>query len=340
MHHDPAGRGLASFRVDGRWLDQGELARAAQQLADNARTVGIVTGFCARHGNVITAETDGPPGALFLAQALDSLGVEVVLVSDRYGLPLLQAGRKSMRLSCVSLAEMPFEADASERQINAREQDRVSLAWCERFFATGPGSRLTQLIAIERPGPSHTLASLRSQSHDGATPDSEFLDSVPLEDQNICHNMRGVSVNEWTAKTHYLFEWIAERRLPITTLGLIDGGNEIGSGSFAWETLTRAIARGPAARVASRIATDFTLIAGVSNWAAYALSLAVVHLHGRHDLAQSWTLDVQRELVGVLISAGAVDGLTLRPEATVDGLNLDEYLDVLDRMLQVCNTVK
>jgi hypothetical protein len=143
--------------------------------------------------------------------------------------------------------------------------------------------------------------------------------------------MRGESIDAHTAPAARLFEAIAERSLPITTIGIGDGGNEIGMGSFPWEDVATALGgEATAGRIVSRIATDFPLIAGVSNWGAYALALAVARLRGL-EVSNRWLRpEGQRQLIEALVAeAGAVDGRTLRAEATVDGLSLEAYLQLL-----------
>lgn len=336
VHCDPAGRGLASFRQAAAPLDAGQLRGAAVHLAGHAAAVAIVTGFCAQVKDDITAETDGPPGALYLARALLALGVDVLLISDRYALPLIEVGCDLWQLDRKILVEFPFEegtSTAAARARNGPPWDAKTDRWLEQFFAEGPGPRLTHLIAIERAGPSHTLESFEMQSRAAPAPRERFLAEVPAEARNRCHNMRGQSINGLTAKTHRLFEWVSEKHLPITTIGIGDGGNEIGMGRFAWEWLVEASGGGPAGRIACRIATDFTLLSGVSNWAAYALALAVCRLRGQAALGRDWSSANQRELIEAMVQkAGAVDGLTLRREATVDGLPLETFLQPLVAM--------
>ncbi|HEV3136577.1 MAG TPA: glutamate cyclase domain-containing protein [Pirellulales bacterium] len=332
-HRDPAARGLASFRREARPLDAGQLRGAAVHLARHAAGVAIVTGFCAVTNDRVTAETDGPPGALFLARALMALGIQPLVISDRYALPLLEAGCNAWRLDRKILVEFPFEDGdpaAAARANNGPSWDAKTDRWLDGFFAAGPGNRLSHIIAIERAGPSHTLESFQKQSRTAVAPSNSFSADVPAEDRNLCHDMRGQSINGWTAKTHRVFEWIGEKHLPIVTIGIGDGGNEIGMGRFAWELLVEAIGSAPAGRIACRIATDFALIAGVSNWAAYALALALCRLRGHAKLACDWTAPEQRELIELMVrKAGAVDGLSLRPEATVDGLSLETFLQPL-----------
>lgn len=338
MHADPAGRGLASFSYQGDSLDSGQLQAATMQLVRSARAVGIVTGFSVVVDGVISAETDGPPGALFLARALSQLGVEVALISDCYGVQLLEAGTRFWGLDRVTCHEIPFEADVAARGASGEADNTTTGAWCRTFFNSDFGQRLTHLISIERPGPSHTAESIRQQYRDdGGATLARFTAEVPAQEWNHCHNMRGESIQERTAKAHCLFEWIPAHGLPITTIGMIDGGNEIGSGALPWHLLCQAIARGPAGQIACRIATDYVLIAGVSNWAAYALALALGATAERPDLIATWNEPSQRALIEALVhQAGAVDGATRRREATVDSLPLDQYLAVLAEMRAIC----
>jgi hypothetical protein len=335
VHRDPAARGLASYSPAGAPLDSGQMRDAATDLALRAGTVGIVTGFCAVLQDEVTAETDGPPGAMFLARALVACGIDVVLITDRHALPLLEAGRELWKLDRTLLCEFPFEdsetARASNNATHNANADRFTRDFFARFAARDSACPLTHLISIERPGPSHTLDSLRAQGANELTL-ARFDRDVPAAARNVCHTMRGKSINRWTAKTHRLFEWIAEQQLGVTTIGIGDGGNELGMGHFAWELLTAATS-GSAGQIACRITTDYALIAGVSDWAAYGLALAVARLRGVEQPARHWHAHEQRELIEAIVrQTSAVDGVTLRHEPTVDGLHLDVYLEPLVAM--------
>lgn len=328
IHRDPGARGVASFRHRGQWLGQGSLEASARSLAASRPIVGIVTGFCIPAAEPPAAETDGPPGALYLARAILATGGEVVLMSDAYGTPLLETGRRFWNLSAARVLEFPLDDTRSTA---------ASRAWVNEFLASDFGRRMTHLVAIERVGPSHTPESLAAQDRVGACPHEAFALAVPLEDHDVCHNMRGVNIDAYTAKTHLLFEEVRVRGLPVTTLGLADGGNEIGMGSIPWEILRQALASDTAGRIVCRIATDHTLVAGVSNWAAYALGASLVALRDRHHLLRDWGCEVQQSLIEALVhQAGAVDGVTRRREPTVDGLPLSEYLRTLQRVHELC----
>jgi D-glutamate cyclase len=312
VRRDPAGRGVAAHEFGGGWLAAGGLKEAARHLAGHASRVAIVTGFRITHANPPAAETDGPPGALFLARALESLGVEVVLVADRVALPLLEYGcrRWSLRARLCDGATAANDADS--------------------FLRAGDFSHL---ISIEHVGPSHTLASLAAQRRPSTPPIEWFDREVPAEHRDVCHNMRGQRMDrdDDCLPLYRLFETAAGAG--VTTIGIGDGGNEIGMGALAWESLRAALPGERAGRIICRIATDHLVLAGVSNWGGYALALAVAALRDRGDLISSWTSDAQRELIeGLVREAGAVDGVTGRREPTVDGLPLDQYLALLDEM--------
>ena len=62
-------------------------------------------------------------------------------------------------------------------------------------------------------------------------------------------------------------------------------------------------------------------MAGISNWGAYALAASIALLHDRVDLMERHTEESQRLILETIVNeAGAVDGVTQRQQATVDGV--------------------
>ena len=107
------------------------------------------------------------------------------------------------------------------------------------------------------------------------------------------------------------------------TIGIGDGGNEIGMGKVPFATICKNIPNGDA--VACRTATDHLIVAGISNWGAYALAAGVMLLRGKVD-AGLFDVDRERQLLELLVERGPlVDGVTGQRTATVDGLAFDEY---------------
>src|SRR5205807_1527308 len=69
------------------------------------------------------------------------------------------------------------------------------------------------------------------------------------------------------------------RRPPgLPTIGVGDGGNEIGMGKIPWDVIRRNVPNG--GLIACRVPTDYLIVAGVSNWGAYALAAGVALLRG------------------------------------------------------------
>ena len=311
IRRDPARRGLISSEAEFGPLCPGHLRGAATHLAGHARGVGIVTGFYIPKGEPPAAETDGPPGAFFLAKSLHEAGIPTVVITD--------TPCESACLAAADAMEFPRE------QVLACPLGES--AWCDEFWMTSHGQSLTHLIALERVGPSHTVDSLRRQKRCGEIPETDFLNRVPESSWNHCHNMRGEIIDAHTAPLHRLFEHAQANSNRMKTIGIGDGGNELGMGSIPWEELTRRLTNPDSARIPCRIATDWNIIAGTSNWGGQALATAVLLLRGEIDLLRDFTFEQQETVLQHIVQHGpAVDGVTRKQEATVDGLPFPTYL--------------
>lgn len=263
---DPGGRNVFGLVL----ADQLRLAAQSLRLA---RRVALVSGFFVPEAGA--GETDGPPGAKIVGDALQSLHIPVDFITDERNAPL-------------------FRALGVEPRVFDGGRDVVAAA-CARYLDE---HRPTHLLSIERVG----------RGVDGRY-----------------RNMRGVDITATTAPLDELFVQASRRGL--TTIGIGDGGNEIGMGRVFADALA-SVNHGPL--LATIVPTDFCLAAGVSNWGALGLVGALSVLEGRDLLPSGDRLvaDVQR-MVSV---GGAVDGVTHRPEATIDGLALAESVRVLEEI--------
>ena len=348
IHRDPARRGLCASELDESGqstllrLGAGQLAAAANELARNAKRVAIVTGFFIPRAQPPCAETDGPPGSLFLAHCLRELGIDTAIVTDDPCAPAVRAAAKEIGFPRDRVFIAPLDAES----------------WCSEFLQSEFARELTHLVSIERVGPSHTPESILksggvksgellvvSGEQDTTAPNSllatnnspllTFLADVASEHHNRCHNMRGVCIDAHTAPLHLLFEQLPQFHPTARTIGIGDGGNEIGMGAIPWAELRHRLAGEQAGRVPCRIPCDFNIVAGTSNWGAMALAAGACLLRDRLDVLRPWTQERHRALLEQLVANGpAVDGVTGRREATVDGLPFLTYIQPWEGILR------
>lgn len=330
IQQDPGGRGLQSDPTDNLvTASHGDFTAACRLIATAAAPrLAIVTGFTIPSARPPCGETDGPLGALFLARALTPLGIPVAIASDGTTLNALRAGVKAAGLEgTVPVVELPDAPGAYGRSLADNfAQDRAQ--YLGEFLArTGPAD---VLIALERVGPNHTLESLR---HAGNPPTrDEFLRDVPAGHLGRCYSMRGRDMTDFTRPAHLLFETPRQVMVGgLSTIGIGDGGNEIGMGKIPWATVRRNIANG--GLVACRVRTDQLIVAGVSNWGAYGLAAGVRILRGVKPDARLYGAEREWALLRTMVDAGPlVDGVTLAPTASVDGLEGASYSEVLRRI--------
>lgn len=315
VRRDPARRGLIATESQFGPLCSGHLAQAARSLAETGRRAAIVTGFFIPHATPPAAETDGPPGAIFLARGLEGVGIETRIITDEN---CASAVRAAAAAADYPLLKVVVLSDDSSR-------------WVDEFFHSEFAAALTHLISVERAGPSHTVESITRQSRTGPSPLNEFERHVPIESRNRCHNMRGVQIDSFGIALDRLFEEHSRFRPGITTIGIGDGANEIGMGIVPWEELWRRLEGSQAPLIPCRISTDWNIIAGTSNWGAYALAASVLLLRGRIDLLKSLDRYSEKNIIEQMVLNGpAVDGVTGRQEATVDGLPFLTYIQALE----------
>ncbi len=118
------------------------------------------------------------------------------------------------------------------------------------------------------------------------------------------------------------------------TIGIGDGGNEIGMGKIPHETIVKNIPNGDL--IHCRVPTDHLIVCGVSNWGAYALAAGVYVLRGVKPAPDLFDPDREREILEVMVREGPlVDGVTGKQTATVDGLTWDEYVKPLIRIRKI-----
>ena len=254
-------RGVAALRP---YLPDDFCEQAARFVLSSPGTTLIATGFYISMGRA--PETDGPPGALALGRALQSLGRRVVYITDHYGVPLLHP----FVCSESQIVEFPIVDDGASRE-----------------FASNLLARLepSLLISIERCG---------------LTGDDTYL------------NMRGVDISTHTARLDHLF-----LQHP-STIGIGDGGNEIGMGNLM-EHIPK-VDRLPSNPAITR--TTYLVISSTSNWGGYGLVAALSRLVGRCLLP---SLEGEEDIIRRMVDLGAVDGVVGASQYSVDAMSIEEH---------------
>lgn len=212
---------------------QGELYRAANELL-TAKRVAIITGFPCLMDFTPPTETDGPLGALAIARSLLALGKEVIIVTDECnGEPLLAA------VSASGLYGPKLQLECFAGGIGYDDGEAARLKEI--------GQKVDVVVAIERAGP----------SSDGKYKTMRGFDMshlvAPLE--LLFRNGEDFDENDNSTEEPVLMK---------RTIGIGDGGNEVGMGKIYDKILASSISK--AAEIACVVPSDHLIVASVSNW--------------------------------------------------------------------------
>lgn len=334
MAGSDVGRGSETLMTYSR----GDLFRAARHLIagkeDRPARALVVTGFYIPKAERPAAETDGPLGALEVCMALRAIGGDAWLVSDECCEPVIrpsalgflpddhvliapnvnasnvsdspesvsQGTKSSPRMSDSgesvnrNVKTGSWMSDSPESGIRATPESAACPsaharfdAWFNRVIDLAKAERIDTLIYVERVGP----------ARDGSP-----------------HNMRGIDITEWTAPLSQL------TLLGLHTIGVGDGGNEIGMGRVEDYAIEGVVDHGE--NIACTVPTDQLVVAGTSNWGAHALACAMRAL-GCSAVDPYLEPRWQREVLDVIVANGGLDGVHMTNVATVDGLDPDRY---------------
>lgn len=318
IRRDPARRGLLESTTEGAPLCPDHLRAAIAHLAQFGKAVWLITGFYIPGATPPAAETDGPPGTALLAAALTTLGMKVRIFTDR------------LCAECVTYAAQQNGLPSDSVLVLSDEITQVDNT-VHSLLAAPEHADLSHVIAIERVGPSRRADDFGRTGGDAWR--RAFVGEVPPEHHGRCHNMRGLLIDEYTAPLHRVLEIVTAHRPGVRTIGVGDGGNELGMGAIPWHEIRQRLAGPAAPLIPCRIATDWTILAGVSNWGAQALAAGCLARHGRFDVLETWTAAQEEQRLQQLVQAGlAVDGVTRQYEPTVDGLPFLTYIQPWEGM--------
>src|SRR5207245_3975942 len=252
-------------------------------------------------------EADGPAVAAVLGRALRRLGGRVRYVTDATNVSLVEAALKTLDEPSDVLV-YPSEVDGARRLLASEKP--------------------THLVAIERPGRNRAGDYLNMRG------DSVAEWNAPIDELFLCSGDREAGLDRgWAEKgaTRPRSRGQPARRVPRrrvvarpVTVGIGDGGNEIGMGKVRTRLARLDALR---ARIATVVPVDHLVVAGVSNWGGYGVVAALGRLAGL-DLLH--TPEIERRLISACVAAGACDGITRRREPTVDGLGAETHAGVVE----------
>ncbi len=277
-------------------------AEALQRGLRDKDVVFIATGWPDRTAVDLTiSETDGPSGAAVLARALHrAFGVIPILLTEEQLVPGL-----CEVVGAAGLKALPLESVLRTRR------------------SKGPIHAATVLpFPISRPEAQREAKRLFDLYSPGAV---IVIEKGGVNEVGVIYSYRGEETTETIAKADQLV--IEAREREILTVGIGDGGNEIGMGVIhneAEEILTQGIGRSVPGGFASSVLTDTLVVAAVSNWGAYGIAACLSVL--LQDEGVFHDESVEQHVLEACAHAGFIDGVTGYVEGSVDGIPMDAHL--------------
>ncbi|PSL53897.1 uncharacterized protein DUF4392 [Saccharothrix carnea] len=279
---------------------RGSLHQAALTLTTvRPSHVVVLTGFYIPTATPPLPETDGPLGAVQIASAVVALGGTARILTDSLSAPAIETVLRYAGLS-LPVDIAPIPGEAGEK---------AYLEWEEELLATytSPTSPVTCMVSVERAG--------------------------PAADGNV-YNMRAIDISGYTAPLHRVFE-----HGPWTTIGIGDGGNEIGMGVLPAELVSQHVRHG--STIHCRVGCESLIVAGTSNWGAAGLVAATQIVSASRNSAVASLLDPNWSigaLTALTSTRTAVDGVLQHPSPTVDGLDQERYTGILAQLAELAQS--
>ncbi len=262
LNHDRRGINALRPHVPADFCGQ-----AARYILEHPGPVIITTGFYILMSDA--PETDGPPGAFAIGDAVRSLGHPVAYAADAPMMGMM-ASWLSRRGDASTIIDFPIS-----------DED-------------GENDRFTQEVVAQHQ-PALVLSIERCSPDAGG----------------IYRNMRARDISPQTARIDRLFG------LGLPSIGIGDGGNEIGMGNLQ-EVIATAdqLPDHPAV-----VGCDRLVISSTSNWGGYGLVAALSLEVGRNLLPD---VDTDADCIRYLVDAGAVSGVSGEHDYLVDEFTLED----------------
>lgn len=254
-------------------------------------------------------ETDGPPGAAALGRCLNlALGAVPVLAVE----PGLVAAAERVVRGAGLVALTPDEARKAAKSDHVIHAAAVvpwpadPIAARERSREVLEGLNPTAVVAIEKGG---------------------------MNARGRIHTRKGYDVTGPIAKVDPLVE--AAREAGVATIGIGDGGNEVGMGNIR-DAVRESIPFGASCAcpckggIAPETEVDALVVSAVSNWGAYGVEACLAFLADAPDAMHDGTLETLA--LEAAADAGLMDGITGHVEPSADGLRAEVHASLVSML--------
>lgn len=267
-----------------------QAASRLQQSVSVGDVVFVVTGSGSKYG-LTRGETDGPLGAASLSRALDlGLNAKIVVI-------------------CEEAHSGPVIATVEAAGLSVLEEDylykRAHTAVVEILPAGPEGGSAFAKRVLQHYDPRALI----------------FVEKTGPNEHGVHHSIMGTAKpSDEVGHAHFLAELAREQgRL---TIGIGDGGNEIGFGLIQSD-VRRIQPFGETCQcpcqggVATCTTTDVLVACSVSNWGAYGVSAQLAFQLGRPEVLQSE--EMEAFMLQRCVAAGGTDGAYASQILYVDG---------------------
>ena len=250
----------------------------------------FVTGSGSRFG-LHKGETDGPLGAASLGRALDfGMGARTVYICDEPHQAPIRACVEAAGISVIDQERFERRPHSAVIEVHP-PQDEPGRAFAAEILER---YRPKAVVFIEKTGPNA---------------------------KGVHHSITGTAKDP--AETGHAYHLADRARAAgIFTLGIGDGGNEIGNGVI-YEAARNIQPRGTKCRcpcgdgAITVTTTDVFISAAVSNWGAYGVSAQLAYMLENPELLQSE--EMEDFMLRGCVAAGGTDGASAAQLLAVDG---------------------